>query len=131
MAESALTTTLEAFFTDYNTAFRTIEGRRIAPFYHAPCLTLRGDGSFLLLRERQDIENFFQKVADTYKSDGYSDGAFSNFSATPLGGRSALATMDWELRRHDGSPIRQWRQSYNLLRTIEGWKIVLSTFHVD
>lgn len=54
-----LTKTIEGFFADYNAAFRTIDGRRIAPFYHAPCLTLRGDGSFLLLQTEQDIEDFF------------------------------------------------------------------------
>jgi hypothetical protein len=38
--------------------------------------------------------------------------------------------MDWELRRGDGSLIREWRQSYNVVRVGKGWQILLSTFHV-
>ena len=89
MGGSALTKTLEKFFSDYNVAFRTIDGRRIAPFYHAPCMTLRGDGSFLLLESPPEIEKFFQNVAETYKREGYSDGAFADLDATPIGGRTA------------------------------------------
>jgi hypothetical protein len=81
MVPPDITKDLEQFFSDYNAAFRTIDGRRIAPFYYAPCLTLRGDGSFLLLQSRQEIEDFFEKVADTYKADGYSTGAFTNLTA--------------------------------------------------
>ncbi len=130
MEDRTLTKQVESFFREYNDTFKTIDGRRIATLYHAPSLTLRGDGTFLLLDTQEAIEKFFQKVAETYSGEGYADGAFTNLTVVPIGGRSALATMDWTLLRRDGTPIREWRQSYNLLRTPDGWKIILSTFHV-
>jgi hypothetical protein len=76
------------------------------------------------------IDGNFQSVADTYARDGYRSGSFKNLQVVPIGGRSALATMDWELRRGDGSIIREWRQSYNVVRVDSGWQILVSTFHV-
>jgi hypothetical protein len=53
-----------------------------------------------------------------------------NLEVVPIGGRSLLATMDWVFYRGDGSQLKQWRQSYNLARIDDRWKILLSTFHV-
>ena len=49
----------------------------------------------------------------------------------PVGQRSALATMTWKMLRADGNLMRQWRQSYNLVRLTEGWRILVSTFHLS
>jgi hypothetical protein len=48
-----------------------------------------------------------------------------------LGQRSALATLMWKNLRDDGSVARQWRQSYNVVRFPEGWRILVSTFHLS
>jgi hypothetical protein len=50
-------------------------------------------------------------------------------AVVPIGALSALATMDWEMLREDGTVIRRWRQSYNLLRVETEWRILASTFH--
>jgi len=69
-------------------------------------------------------------VADDYQKDGYAGGRFDELQVSSIGGRSALATMDWQMQRRDGSLIRKWRQSYNLVRAGTGWQILVSTFHV-
>jgi hypothetical protein len=56
-------------------------------------------------------------------------GVYKNFNAVPIGGASVLAAVDWEMLREDRTVIRQWRQSYNLIRTSEGWRILCSTIH--
>ena len=119
-----------AFLEEYVRAFDSIDGTRIAALYHEPCVTMRGDGSIHCLLSREDLARFFQRVADTYHRDGYRSSRFSNLAVTPIGGRSTLVTVDWELLRQDGSPLRQWRQSYNLVRVGSGWQILVSTFHV-
>ena len=130
MAEPATTEEIRAFFEAYNEAFASIDGHRIAALYHAPTVTMRGDGSIHCLQSREELARFFQGVADTYHRDGYRGGSFKNLQVVPIGERSALATMDWELRRGDGSLIREWRQSYNVVRVGNGWQILVSTFHV-
>lgn len=130
MSDSSLAAEVRAFFDQYNEAFASFDGKRIAALYYMPTVTMRGDGSIHCLQSSEDLASFFQGVVDTYRKDGYSDGNFKNFEALAIGGLSALATMDWELLRQDGSVIKSWRQSYNVVRTPEGWRILVSTFHV-
>jgi hypothetical protein len=127
----ALTEELSLFFEQYNQAFASIDGERIAALYHAPTVTMRADGSIHCLQAREELARFFRGVAESYRREGYRNGRFKNLQIVPIGGRSALATMDWELLRGDGSVIRQWRQSYNIVRVGTAWRILVSTFHVS
>jgi len=130
MTSSDLTSEVRAFFETYKDAFDSIDGQRIAALYHIPTVTMRGDGSIHSLRSVEELARFFQGVADSYQKDGYAGGRFEDLQVSPIGGRSALATMDWEMMRRDGSLIRKWRQSYNVVREGSGWRILVSTFHV-
>ena len=121
---------IHTFFQAYNQAFATIDGRRIAAFYHAPCVTVRVDGSIHCLQRDADLRQFFQEAVDVYRLEGYEKSHFLKLETASIGSRSILATMDWELMRSDDSLIHSWRQSYNLVRIGEEWKILLSTFHI-
>jgi ketosteroid isomerase-like protein len=120
---------LREFFQDYQRAFDSFDANRIAPFYHAPCITMRADGSIYCLQTQEEVHRFFQGVANTYRAEGFRSGSFIGFDATPIGGQSALATMDWEILREDGTVLRRWRQSYNVVRVDDRWKILVSTIH--
>ena len=130
MTHAELTSDVRAFFEAYNEAFASFDGHRIATLYHLPTMTVRGDGSVHCLRSREELARFFQGVADTYRSDGSAGSRFEELQVGPIGGRSALATLDWKMLRSDGSLIREWRQSYNLVRVGSGWQILVSTFHL-
>jgi hypothetical protein len=93
-------------------------------------VTVRGDGSVHCFSSRDEIADFFRRVADGYAKEGMHVGAYRNFEAVPIGGRSALATVDWDMLRADRSLIRHWRQSYNLIETAQGWRILCATFHL-
>jgi hypothetical protein len=112
------------------TAFCSFSGVSIAALYFAPGIALRGDGSIQCLQSRADIERFFQTAVDAYRRDGCRGIRFKDLDVVPLGGRSALGTVSWELLREDGTVLRQWRQSYNLARVEHGWQVFASTYHV-
>jgi hypothetical protein len=118
------------FLELYGREFDSADGTRIAELYHAPCVSMRGDGSIHSFQSQEELARFFQGVADAYRRDGYRTGRFSHLEVVPIGARSALVTVDWELLRADESVIRKWRQSYNLVRTGNGWQILVSTFHL-
>jgi hypothetical protein len=128
---SPLVNDVRAFLELYGREFDSADGKRIAKLYHAPCVTMRGDGSIHSFHSQEDLTRFFQGVADSYRKDGSRTGRFSNLEVVPIGARSALVTVDWELLRADESVIRKWRQSYNLLRVGSGWQILVSTFHLS
>ena len=120
------------FFERYRIEWTgTHDGSRIARFYGEPCLTLRADGSFQVLSGNDDTAKFFQQVIDTYLQQGMDNFLILDFTALKLGSRSAFVTLDWDARRADGTQIRRWRQSYNLIEMAGSWKILLSTFHLD
>jgi hypothetical protein len=122
----------EAFFESYRSDWQeTRDGNRIAEFYHAPCLTLRADGSFASLQTKDEVVRFFQTVADTLYKQGIEQWASKDLTTETLGSRSAIVTMTWLALNSEGSLLRQWRQSYNLVRFGQDWKIVLSTFHLE
>jgi len=130
MAPRSLPDELRQFFQDYASAFESFDGNRIASFYHAPCLTMRADGSIHCLQTQEDVRRFFQNVANTYHAEGYRSGRLLDFEVVPIGARSALATMSWETLREDGSVVRRWRQSYNTARVGGQWKVLVSTIHL-
>jgi len=123
--------TAKGFFETYQSVWiATRDGKQIAKFYHAPCLSLRGDGTFVCFNANDEIARFFQTVADTYHRQGWVRIAFRELAAEALGSRSIFATMTWQAFKADGSLAKEWRQSYNLCRFGETWAIVLATFHV-
>jgi hypothetical protein len=121
---------ITGFFDDFVEAFISFSGVRIAARYHVPGVALRGDGSIQCFESRAEVERFFQSAVDGYRRDGCRGIRFKDLDVVPMGGRSALGTVTWELLREDETVLRHWRQSYNLARVEAGWQIFASTFHV-
>jgi hypothetical protein len=75
-----------------------------------------------------EVERLFQAAVDAYHRERCRGIRFKDLDVVPIGGRSALGTVTWELVREDGSVLG--RQSYNLVRVDTGWQILASTYHV-
>ena len=125
----ALEAEMTAFLNQYNETFATYDGDQIAGLYCVPTITMRGDGSIHCFQSREEIARFFQRVVDTYRGEGAQSGTMHDLEVVPIGERSALATVTWKNRRPDGSVARQFRNSYNVVRFDEGWRILASTGH--
>jgi len=130
MAE-ALEVEISAFLNQYNETFATYDGDQIAALYCIPAVTMRGDGSIHGFQSRTEIAQFFQGVVDTYRGEGGIGGTMHDLEVVPIGERSALATVTWKNLQAGGSVARQWRQSYNVVRFAEGWRILAATFHLS
>ncbi len=122
---------ISKFFEDYNRTFSERDGAAISMFYSVPSVSMRGDRSIHCFKSREELVAFFQDVADRYEREGASGGRFAELAVQAIGGRSVLATMEWQNTRPDGSIVRKWRQSYNLIRPADKWQIFVSTFHVE
>ena len=126
----ALRDEVAAFFGAFVEAFSTFKGASVAALYHAPGVALRGDGSIAVVQTRDEIARFFQGALDGYYRDGCRRARFKDLDVAPMGSRSALGTVTWELLGEDGRVIRQWRQSYNLVQVDGGWQVLASTAHI-
>ncbi len=117
------------FLQRYGDAFNRVAADEIAAMYHLPSLTVRGDGSIHVFAEVEEVREFMGTIAKTYFDEGNRASTFDELSVLPVGGQSAVASLRWTLKRDDGTPIREWRQTYNLIRSKDSWKFLLSTFH--
>lgn len=97
-------------------------------FFHLPCIFVGADGSASLFRAAEDISAFHRPRLELFRKGGVRRPMTKDFDALPLGTRSALVSVSWELRREDGSVERAWRHSYNVVQTDADWKILVSTF---
>jgi ketosteroid isomerase-like protein len=130
MTADSLIAEITSFYKAYAEAFHARSGPQIADFYCTPCIAMRGDASIHCFQSRPETEKFFQGVADIYYEDGLRRSETKNLEVVPIGERSLLATADWVFYRGDGTQLKRWRQSYNLVRMDGRWQILLSTFHV-
>ena len=126
----ALRDEVAGFFGAFVEAFSTFKGASVAALYHAPGVALRGDGSIAVAQTRDEIARFFQGALDGYHRDGCRSARFTHLDVVPLGSRSALGTVTWELLGEDGRVVRQWRQSYTLVQVDGGWQVLVSIAHI-
>jgi hypothetical protein len=129
MTLQELSKQIRVFIRDYVRAFDTFDSVTIASFYNIPCVAVRGDGSVYCLSHDEELNSFFHKIVGTYRQEGWQHFRYRNLEVTAIGTQSALASVDWQMLRNDGSLVRRWRQSYNLLRIGSQWKILASTIH--
>ena len=114
----------------YRLAFDAADAEAIADCYFEPCVTIRGDGSFHLLRNREEIVELFGAVAKQYHDEGMHHGVYSDLEIQMIGTKCALATMEWKIIGSDGATIRNWRNSYNVMEQDGTCVFYVSTFHI-
>jgi ketosteroid isomerase-like protein len=120
---------IRRFFEDFVAAFAEFDGALIARRYGAPYLALNAAGEPRLFTTATDIGDYFQGIVDAYYAQGCRSCRFHSLEITPLGGAAVLASLSWELLDGGGEAIGAWRESYNLTRGVEGWRIHVSTDH--
>jgi hypothetical protein len=130
MSDQELTSEINDFFNNYISGFDLVDGVAIAACYHAPSITMRGDGSVHVFQTSRELEVFFQGVAQKYFDEGAQTSRFNDLALHPIGSKSVLSTMEWQQLRVGGSVLRSWRQSYNLVCPSGRWQIFASTFHI-
>jgi ketosteroid isomerase-like protein len=119
----------QAFFDRYGRDFDLADWPAFCAHYCEPAFSVRADGTVAVLGNWRAVEQFFSRVWSTWRQEGYGRFSFSDLSVAPVGGQSVLTTLTWHLLRADGSEIRQWDQSYQLLQVAGAWKVLSSTFH--
>jgi len=126
---SQITQEATTFFEAYGREFDNCDWVAFTALLHEPFMTVRGDGSVHLLKSRAEARQFFENVSSVWRQEGYIQCVTSNYEVMMLGRFSRLVTFDWELVRKDGTVLRKWRQSYQLISVLQEWKVLGSTFH--
>ncbi|MFL0800518.1 MAG: nuclear transport factor 2 family protein [Agarilytica sp.] len=121
--------TAKEFFQIYNETFDSGDMEAFSKLFNEPFLSVRPDGSVESMTTNNLAKDFFTKVLALWKNEGYKYFATKDYDVTPIGNKSMLVTLTWELLDKNRALIREWRQSYNLLDRNGEWKVITSTFH--
>jgi hypothetical protein len=73
---------------------------------------------------------FSPSLTASYVKLGIGQASFKDFASDMMGSRGALPTVTWVGRKADGTLVREWRVSYNLIDFEGRWRIVLATTHI-
>ena len=117
------------FFERYKQLFDQQDWPAFAALFHEPALSVRGDGTVMAIPTHAEGARLYAQVAQTWRAEGYARFDIQNVEVTQMGQDSRLVTFDWLMLREDGSHIRRWRQSYQLIRQAQDWRVLSSTFH--
>jgi hypothetical protein len=129
--EDIARTQAEAFFDRFAKAFASFDAAFLIELFATPGVALRRDGSIVALTAREDVLRYYQAALDSYRHNGCRSCRWMDFQVTPMGSRSMLAAVTWELLREDGSVLSRWRQSYGLSQFDGEPKIFASAMHVE
>jgi hypothetical protein len=115
-----------AFFETYARTFHDDVGR-FCDLYEFPCTTARLDGTVHRFPTKEDAVRFFTTAKASYEAEGCRRWAVKGLVTDQPPSGEVVATVDWDMLDGGDSPIRGWRQSYTLLRSLGGWKVRAST----
>ena len=128
MSSSDLRTELIRFFEHYAQTFYE-QMETFCGLYFYPCSTVRLDGSVQVMLTQPEAVQFFSEALLKYEAEGCVRWEIHEFDVTSLGTHSAAATLEWQMLRADGSRIRAWTQTYNVIGGAGAWKVLHSTLH--
>ena len=129
--EDQQSTQAQAFFDRFATTFASFDAAIVAELFATPGVAHRRDGSIVALTAREDVLRYYQAALDNYRRNGCRSCRWLDLEVTPMGSRSMLAAVTWELLREDGSLLSRWRQSYALSQSEAGPKIFASSMHAE
>ena len=117
-----------SFMADYAAAIDRFDAAAAAGHFHCPCLLLNGDGA-VALTDRTAIEANMRALLEDHRRLGFARARVLALRSERLADRLAIAHVRWRVEGEDGTALGEWSNSYDLLETGEGWRIVVSTTH--
>jgi hypothetical protein len=100
----------------------------LASFFHVPCMTVDPNGAVSWIADAASIDTFLQSRHDAFRAGGVVRPLSWGIEAHTLGPRAAVASLNWELHRGDGSVERTYRICYGVVRVADDWKFLLLTY---
>lgn len=130
---------IERFFETYAERYMAFDADAVAAMYEAPFLAVR-EGRPIHLGDREAVREHLAGLMAAYRNAGAARAAIADLHVTRLDRTSAIATVRWHALAADGSLLRDFGTSYQLLRDRDrdrdgdgdgGWRILSYTYHDD
>ena len=119
---------LDAFFSYYAERYMASDVDAISVMYEAPMLAVR-EGRAIHLGDRPALREHLTELMAAYARSGAARAEIAALDVVPLGKSSAFTTVRWHVRDAEGTLLKDFHTTYQLLRTDGGWQIVSYTNH--
>lgn len=117
------------FFDEFVADFCSFDGKIIATRYIAPYTAIDSDGKVRLFDRVDDIAVLFQGYLDAYYKQGIKTCSYRDFEVIAIGGKCVCATVTWDMLDQSGQVIESWRESYNIIDSVNTLKVFTSIDH--
>ena len=117
------------FFERYAQRYMAFDVDTVTGMYEKPFLAVR-EGRPIHLTDDDAVREHLSGLMAAYRDAGAAEAAIADLQVTRLGRTSALATVQWQARAADGSVLREFATSYQLLDDgAGGWRILAYVYH--
>jgi hypothetical protein len=121
---------IRQFFEQYRDAFNRLDGDAVARLYAIPS-GIAHDKGYTHWPAFEPVRDNMVALCQLYRSNGFESARFEPGAFVPMGDRFALADVAWRVDRHGGQEPWEFRTSYNLMKTDDGWRILLCTAYEE
>ncbi len=125
-----MTTEIRAFFETYRDAFDALDGEAVARLYAVPS-GIASDTGYEHWPTFEPIRENMVALCQLYKENGYLNARFEPERFIEQGEQYAIADVRWHIERSNGQLPWQFNTTYNLIRTSEGWRVLLCTAYSE
>ena len=121
---------IRAFFEQYREAFDRLDGEAVARLYAVPSGIATDDG-YSHWASYEPIRENMVALCQLYRENGYMSARFEAGGFIAQGERFAVVDISWNIARAANQEPWRFNTTYNLMRTPEGWRVLLCTAHSE
>jgi hypothetical protein len=119
-----------AFFEQYRDAFNRLDGDGVAHLYAVPS-GIASDTGYTHWPTFESIVANMVALCRRYQENGYARAEFEPGAFLSQGDDFAIADLSWCIERTEGRAPWRLGTTYNLIRTKEGWRVLLCTAYSE
>ena len=121
---------IRQFWENYSECYMASDLDAVSALYEAPFLAVR-ENEPIHLPDREAVRAHITELMAAYRNAGAAEAAIADLQVVRLDGASSIATVRWSARSADGTVLREFTVSYQMLRRPGGWTLLSYTYHSD
>ena len=121
---------ITAFFEAYRDAFNSLDGHKVADLYAEPS-GIAQDAAYTHWPSRKPVRENMIALCEIYKEKGFARADFAPRQFIDQGENHAVADLLWRIEWNEEQEPWQFKTTYNLVRTAEGWRVLLCTAYSE
>jgi hypothetical protein len=125
-----MSTEIREFFERYRSAFDELDGSAVARLFTVPS-GIATRRAYTHWPTYEAIERNMTALCDLYRANGYRSASFNPSSIIAQGDDFAIADILWRIERTADLPAWEFHTTYNLMRTPDGWRVLLCTAYEE